>query len=95
MLVDEMSACSRAMSVVYNRVKVINHMLGYGDGLSASPCKCVPFLGKYVFKYCDAQICEFSQYDYDAILETVNKLDGVCDALWYGLGGGVIDLTAR
>ena len=95
MTVDEMSACSRALSIVRNRCKVINHMLGYGDGLSKSPCKCGMDWGRYVVTYCDAVICEFSQYEIADIEKAINKLDGVCDGLWYGLGGGVVDLNVR
>lgn len=93
MTVDEMSAFSRTIGLIRNRVNVVNQVLGYGCYGRAVPCVYVHAHGSHVVSFCGAEYARFGPYDQQGADMALSRLDALFDALWYGIGAGVLKLA--
>lgn len=91
--VDQMSAFSRTVNLIRNRVKVINGILGYGCWGPKVPCIYLHVHGTHQVTFCGAVYARFGPYDQRGADSALARLDALLDGLWYALGGGVVKLA--
>lgn len=84
--VYEMSAFSRVVDVISNRVRIINQMMGFGvDGCHENPCRIRMRHGRYRVTWCGEEFASFALWDLDGADSALERVEGLNDGLWYAL----------
>lgn len=93
MTVDEMSAFNKTLTLISNRVKVVNQVLGYGCYGRGVPCRYTYVHGTHEVNFCGSVFSRFGPYDQKGADLALTRLDALFDTLWYGIGAGVVCLA--
>lgn len=75
----EMQRFTDDFELVYNRIDIINQLLGVGF---QHPCRLVYHKGRYSCMFMDYFVCDFGVYDVPGCSAALAKLDTWHDLVW-------------
>ena len=87
----EVARFGKCLSLLDNRIEVINYMLGYGIRNSLdNPMIMSISRGDYLIRVGDCEMDRFRIYDSEAAQRALDRIDGLNDGIWYMLGKWII-----
>ena len=89
--IDEIAAFGEVLKVLDNRMKVINHMLGYAVvGCADNPMRMRLVSAWYLIEIDGCEMDRFRVYDTSGARRVLERIEGMNDGIWLALRQGLL-----